>query len=210
MWCCNTRVGSSLLAHEQSVAAQDSKEAQTAAQPNGLQSKMSQGLGDTVEKPQHPSLASSPSFSSKLQMWKSLDADSKLKVQQNLETMVMTFCREFTRGKTLTKLGKNGRMFRRLCLLDTNLTTFSMHISGAIIEMPLTEIQDIRFGYDLSSLDRLPVTLPSETLAAVVDLKQGGRQLQLLFSNSTERDEFVAAMLILCEQQSRRVARRGR
>ena len=32
------------------------------------------------------------------------------------------------------KLGRNGRLFYRLCTLDKQLTAFSMHIKGAIVE----------------------------------------------------------------------------
>lgn len=43
------------------------------------------------------------------------------------------------------KLGRNGRLFYRLCTLDKQLTAFSMHIKGAIVECPdLTRV--VSFG----------------------------------------------------------------
>ena len=44
------------------------------------------------------------------------------------------------------KLGRNGRLFYRLCTLDKQLTAFSMHIKGSIVEYPFSNMQHISFG----------------------------------------------------------------
>eukprot|EP00438_Fugacium_kawagutii_P025039 Skav224645 [mRNA] locus=scaffold4300:28916:35417:+ [translate_table: standard] len=57
-----------------------------------------------------------------LQDWDKLGAREKEVVQEKLESIVFM------------KLGRNGRLFYRLCTLDKQLTAFSMHIKGAIVE----------------------------------------------------------------------------
>ncbi|CAK0888793.1 unnamed protein product [Prorocentrum cordatum] len=99
------------------------------------------------------------------------------------------------------KLGRNGRLFYRLCTLDKQQTAFSMHIKGAIVEYPLASMEHIRLGYDLADFTHVPVSLPSDALAAVIVMD--GRSMNLVFSSPTERDEFVTCMLVLKERHRR-------
>merc|ERR1719409_908358 len=103
-----------------------------------------------------------------LQDWDRLDPKEKEVVQEKLESIVNAFARELIRGKVFMKLGRNGRLFYRLCTLDKQLTAFSMHIKGAIVEYPFANMQHISFGYDLTDFTHVPVSLPSDALAAAI------------------------------------------
>eukprot|EP00442_Polarella_glacialis_P048868 CAMPEP_0115106866 /NCGR_PEP_ID=MMETSP0227-20121206/36941_1 /TAXON_ID=89957 /ORGANISM="Polarella glacialis, Strain CCMP 1383" /LENGTH=168 /DNA_ID=CAMNT_0002504607 /DNA_START=111 /DNA_END=617 /DNA_ORIENTATION=+ len=136
-----------------------------------------------------------------LQDWDKLGAHEKEVVQEKLESIVNAFARELTRGKVFMKLGRNGRLFYRLCTLDKQLTAFSMHIKGAIVEYPFANMQHISFGYDLTDFTHVPVSLPSDALAAVIVMDN--RRMNLVFSSPMERDEFVTCMLVLKERHKR-------
>eukprot|EP00405_Crypthecodinium_cohnii_P047575 CAMPEP_0206580458 /NCGR_PEP_ID=MMETSP0325_2-20121206/33176_1 /ASSEMBLY_ACC=CAM_ASM_000347 /TAXON_ID=2866 /ORGANISM="Crypthecodinium cohnii, Strain Seligo" /LENGTH=192 /DNA_ID=CAMNT_0054086503 /DNA_START=34 /DNA_END=612 /DNA_ORIENTATION=+ len=136
-----------------------------------------------------------------LQDWDKLGAREKEQVQEKLESIVNAFARELTRGKVFMKLGRNGRLFYRLCTLDKQLTAFSMHIKGAIVEYPFSNMQHISFGYDLTDFTHIPVSLPSDALAAVIVMDN--RRMNLVFSSPMERDEFVTCMLVLKERHRR-------
>merc|ERR550525_779628 len=136
-----------------------------------------------------------------LQDWDKLGAHEKEVVQEKLENIVNAFARELIRGKVFMKLGRNGRLFYRLCTLDKQLTAFSMHIKGAIVEYPLSNMQHISFGYDLTDFTYVPVSLPSDALAAVIVMDN--RRMNLVFSSPMERDEFVTCMLVLKERHRR-------
>jgi len=123
-------------------------------------------------------------------------------VQEKLEAIVCAFQKELIRGKVFMKLGRNGRLFYRLCTLDRLCTAFSMHIKGAIVEYPFANMQHISFGYDLTDFTHVPVSLPSDALAAVIVMDN--RRLNLVFSSPMERDEFVTCMLVLKERYKRR------
>mmetsp|Transcript_1592 Transcript_1592/g.5435 ORF Transcript_1592/g.5435 Transcript_1592/m.5435 type:complete len:181 (-) Transcript_1592:141-683(-) len=136
-----------------------------------------------------------------LQDWDKLGAHEKEVVQEKLESIVNAFARELTRGKVFMKLGRNGRLFYRLCTLDKQLSAFSMHIKGAIVEYPFSNMQHISFGYDLTDFTHVPVSLPSDALAAVIVMDN--RRMNLVFSSPMERDEFVTCMLVLKERHRR-------
>mmetsp|Transcript_13247 Transcript_13247/g.35469 ORF Transcript_13247/g.35469 Transcript_13247/m.35469 type:complete len:183 (+) Transcript_13247:174-722(+) len=136
-----------------------------------------------------------------LQDWDKLGAREKEVVQEKLESIVNAFARELIRGKVFMKLGRNGRLFYRLCTLDKQLTAFSMHIKGAIVEYPFANMQHISFGYDLTDFTHVPVSLPSDALAAVIVMDN--RRMNLVFSSPMERDEFVTCMLVLKERHRR-------
>jgi hypothetical protein len=136
-----------------------------------------------------------------LQDWDRLDASEKEVVQEKLESIVNAFAKELIRGKVFMKLGRNGRLFYRLCTLDKQLTAFSMHIKGSIVEYPFSNMQHISFGYDLTDFTHVPVSLPSDALAAVIVMDS--RRLNLVFSSPMERDEFVTCMLVLKERYVR-------
>eukprot|EP00746_Dinoflagellata_sp_MGD_P018808 gnl/MRDRNA2_/MRDRNA2_143659_c0_seq1.p1 gnl/MRDRNA2_/MRDRNA2_143659_c0~~gnl/MRDRNA2_/MRDRNA2_143659_c0_seq1.p1 ORF type:complete len:183 (-),score=33.72 gnl/MRDRNA2_/MRDRNA2_143659_c0_seq1:124-672(-) len=136
-----------------------------------------------------------------LQDWDKLDTREKEVVQEKLESIVNAFAKELIRGKVFMKLGRNGRLFYRLCTLDKQLTAFSMHIKGAIVEYPFANMQHISFGYDLTDFTHVPVSLPSDALAAVIVMDN--RRLNLVFSSPMERDEFVTCMLVLKERHKR-------
>eukprot|EP00406_Dinophysis_acuminata_P007902 CAMPEP_0179231500 /NCGR_PEP_ID=MMETSP0797-20121207/11375_1 /TAXON_ID=47934 /ORGANISM="Dinophysis acuminata, Strain DAEP01" /LENGTH=184 /DNA_ID=CAMNT_0020938589 /DNA_START=16 /DNA_END=570 /DNA_ORIENTATION=+ len=136
-----------------------------------------------------------------LQDWDKLGAQEKEAVQEKLEGIVNAFARELIRGKVFMKLGRNGRLFYRLCTLDKQLTAFSMHIKGAIVEYPFANMQHISFGYDLTDFTHVPVSLPSDALAAVIVMDN--RRMNLVFSSPMERDEFVTCMLVLKERHRR-------
>ena len=67
---------------------------------------------------------------------KSLNENTYMKalIQQNLDSVVAAFVEELIKGKVFMKLSRNGRMFYRWANLDKDLTTFSMHIKGTIVE----------------------------------------------------------------------------
>mmetsp|Transcript_27394 Transcript_27394/g.43909 ORF Transcript_27394/g.43909 Transcript_27394/m.43909 type:complete len:183 (+) Transcript_27394:99-647(+) len=136
-----------------------------------------------------------------LQDWDKLGTREKEVVQEKLESIVNAFARELIRGKVFMKLGRNGRLFYRLCTLDKQLTAFSMHIKGAIVEYPFANMQHISFGYDLTDFTHVPVSLPSDALAAVIVMDN--RRMNLVFSSPMERDEFVTCMLVLKERHRR-------
>jgi hypothetical protein len=136
-----------------------------------------------------------------LQDWDRVDASEKEVVQEKLESIVNAFAKELIRGKVFMKLGRNGRLFYRLCTLDKQLTAFSMHIKGSIVEYPFSNMQHISFGYDLTDFTHVPVSLPSDALAAVIVMDS--RRLNLVFSSPMERDEFVTCMLVLKERYVR-------
>eukprot|EP00397_Hematodinium_sp_SG-2012_P029197 GEMP01030822.1.p1 GENE.GEMP01030822.1~~GEMP01030822.1.p1 ORF type:complete len:183 (+),score=24.40 GEMP01030822.1:54-602(+) len=137
-----------------------------------------------------------------LQDWDKLAPKDKEVVQEKLEAIVNAFQKELIRGKVFMKLGRNGRLFYRLCTLDRLCTAFSMHIKGAIVEYPFVNMQHISFGYDLTDFTHVPVSLPSDALAAVIVMDN--RRLNLVFSSPMERDEFVTCMLVLKERYKRR------
>uniref|UniRef100_A0A7S1MFH0 PH domain-containing protein n=1 Tax=Alexandrium catenella TaxID=2925 RepID=A0A7S1MFH0_ALECA len=136
-----------------------------------------------------------------LQDWEKLGSREKEVVQEKLESIVNAFARELIRGKVFMKLGRNGRLFYRLCTLDKQLSAFSMHIKGAIVEYPFSNMQHISFGYDLTDFTHVPVSLPSDALAAVIVMDN--RRMNLVFSSPMERDEFVTCMLVLKERHRR-------
>jgi len=143
-----------------------------------------------------------PSSLPMLQDWDKLEQKEKEVVQEKLEAIVNAFQKELVRGKVFMKLGRNGRLFYRLCTLDRLCTAFSMHIKGAIVEYPFANMQHISFGYDLTDFTHVPVSLPSDALAAVIVMDN--RRLNLVFSSPMERDEFVTCMLVLKERYKRR------
>eukprot|EP00418_Pyrodinium_bahamense_P075835 CAMPEP_0179059612 /NCGR_PEP_ID=MMETSP0796-20121207/25442_1 /TAXON_ID=73915 /ORGANISM="Pyrodinium bahamense, Strain pbaha01" /LENGTH=184 /DNA_ID=CAMNT_0020756373 /DNA_START=37 /DNA_END=591 /DNA_ORIENTATION=- len=136
-----------------------------------------------------------------LQDWDKLGKQEREAVQEKLEGIVNAFAQEMIRGKVFMKLGRNGRLFYRLCTLDKQLSAFSMHIKGAIVEYPIANMQHISFGYDLTDFTHVPVSLPSDALAAVIAMDN--RRMNLVFSSPMERDEFVTCMLVLKERHRR-------
>lgn len=72
-----------------------------------------------------------------------------------------------------------------------------MHGKGPIIEYPFSDIDNITQGYDLSECPVTPISLPAESLAAVIRLTNTHKRINLIFQSSSERDEFVTCMLIL-------------
>mmetsp|Transcript_6305 Transcript_6305/g.19623 ORF Transcript_6305/g.19623 Transcript_6305/m.19623 type:complete len:183 (-) Transcript_6305:103-651(-) len=136
-----------------------------------------------------------------LQDWEKLGKREREAVQEKLEGIVNAFAQEMIRGKVFMKLGRNGRLFYRLCTLDKQLSAFSMHIKGAIVEYPIANMQHISFGYDLTDFTHVPVSLPSDALAAVIAMDN--RRMNLVFSSPMERDEFVTCMLVLKERHRR-------
>jgi len=136
-----------------------------------------------------------------LEDWDKLGKQEKAAVQERLESIVNAFAQELIRGKVFMKLGRNGRLFYRLCALDKQLSAFSMHIKGAIVEYPISGMQHIGFGYDLTDFTHVPVSLPSDALAAVISMDS--RRINLVFSSPMERDEFVTCMLALRERHRR-------
>jgi len=136
-----------------------------------------------------------------LQDWDRLGKQEREAVQEKLEGIVNAFAQEMIRGKVFMKLGRNGRLFYRLCTLDKQLSAFSMHIKGAIVEYPIANMQHISFGYDLTDFTHVPVSLPSDALAAVIAMDN--RRMNLVFSSPMERDEFVTCMLVLKERHRR-------
>ncbi len=55
----------------------------------------------------------------------------------------------------------------------------------------------------MSDFFQIPVSLPSESLGAVIMLNDN-RRLNLVFSAPVERDEFVTCMLVLKEEAAAR------
>lgn len=157
--------------------------------------------GNAPAAPEDPNLSATRQQLPMLQDWDRLDAKEKEVVQEKLESIVNAFAKELIRGKVFMKLGRNGRLFYRLCTLDKQLSAFSMHIKGAIVEYPFMNMQHVSFGYDLTDFTHVPVSLPSDALAAVIVMEN--RRLNLVFSSPMERDEFVTCLLVLKERHKR-------
>merc|ERR1711948_183868 len=119
-----------------------------------------------------------------LQDWEKLGAHEKEVVQEKLETIVNAFAREQIRGKVFMKLGRNGRLFYRLCTLDKQLTAFSMHIKGAIVEYPFTNVQQISFGYDLTDFTHVPVSFGQSENEPRIFLADGTRRIRYMHARS--------------------------
>jgi hypothetical protein len=136
-----------------------------------------------------------------LHNWDALGGAEREAAQAKVESIVANFAKEFIKGKVLMKLGRNGRLFYRLCTLDKDLTSFSMHVKGHIVEFPFANMQQIRFGYNLTDFTHVPVSLPSDALAAVLGMEN--EPLNLIFSSPVERDEFVTCMMVLKERHRR-------
>lgn len=53
--------------------------------------------------------------------WDKLDCNQQQSVKDRLALMVDKFAKELVKGRILMKLGKNGKLFYRMCTLDRSL-----------------------------------------------------------------------------------------
>ncbi|CAD7954261.1 unnamed protein product [Amoebophrya sp. A25] len=126
----------------------------------------------------------------------SLGPRDRVKMKTTLQNLTTRFVMELQKGKVFLKLGRNGRLFYRWCTIDAGRSSFSMNVKGQIVEYPFSQIQSVRFGFDLSDFFQVPLSMPSESLGGVLILNDN-RRLNLVFSSPDERDQFVSCMLVL-------------
>jgi len=135
----------------------------------------------------------------------------KREIQKVLKAALAKFTKDMRKGKLLMKLGKNGRLFYRLCTIDHSEDVFSIHIRGAIVEFPFESMHRIDYGYNFAEGGQIPISLPSESLAASIVMKLGPppvprgapplsprhEVVNLVFGSVSERDEYVVCMLLM-------------